>query len=148
MSINWDQLAKQYLELTGPAETLQYGPELHARNMAVQDLLGQAASSLPKDSASVMSWFASALQRDPDKWFVARLMSVATPVPRTLLDPLLVAALLESNPSANRVFVEPCIRTFGSSQVASHIAALADHPGVAEHGGVDKVMYWVPRAGA
>ena len=148
MSINWDQLAKQYMELIGSAETLQYGTDLHARNTAVQDLLGRAASTLPKDSPSALSWFTSALQRDPDKWFVARLMSVATPVPRTLLDPLLVAALLESDPSANRVFVEPCIRTFGSSEVTSHIAALADYPGVAEHGGVDKVMYWVPRAGA
>lgn len=70
------------------------------------------------------------------------------PVPRTLLDPLLLAALLEPNPSANRLFIEPCVRTFGPSEVASRIAALSDHPGVAEHGGVDKAMYWVPRSGA
>jgi hypothetical protein len=148
MSTNWDQLAEQYLELAGPPGTFQSGAELHSRNLAVRDFLGRVASALPKDSPAALSWFTAALQRDPQRWFVARVMSVAAPVPRTMLDPLLLAALLEPNPSANRVFVEPCVRTFGASEVASRIAALAGYPGVAEHGGVDKAMYWVPRAGA
>jgi len=148
MSTDWDQLAMQYFELLGSPGTVQSGVELHSLNMAVRNLIGRAASALPKDSQAALAWFTMALQRDPQRWFVAKLMSVATPVPRTLLDPMLLAALLEPNPSANRAFIEPCVRTFGSSEVASRITALAGAPGVAEHGGVDKVMYWVPQAGA
>lgn len=148
MSSSWDQLAEQYFELIGPSRASQSGAELHSRNMAVRDLIGRAASALPKDSPAALSWFTAALQRDPQRWFVARVMSVATPVPRALLDPLLLAALLEQNPSANRAFVDPCVRTFGAAEVASRIAVLASHPGVAEHSGLDKAMYWVPRVGA
>jgi hypothetical protein len=146
MSINWDQLADQYTELaTNPATS---GDRLHSHNLATRDLIGRAASALPKDSQTALAWFITALQLQPQKWFVAEVMSVARPVPRTLLDPLLLAALLEPNPSANRAFVDPCVRTFGAAEVASRVRVLANYPGVAEHGGVDKVMYWVPRVGA
>ena len=148
MSTNWDELAEKYSELTGPPGAFHSGDELHSRNMAVRDVLGRAASALPKDSPVALSWFITALQRDPQRWFVAKLMGVASPVPRTLLDPLVLAALLEPSPSENRVFIEPCVRTFGASEVASRIAALSGHSGVAEHGGADKAMYWVPRVGA
>lgn len=147
MSTDWDQLSGQYFELIGPPGATQSGPQLHSLNMAARALIGRAASALPKDSQIALAWFTTALQRDPQRWFVAKLMSVATPVPRTLLDPMLLAALLEPSPSASRAFVEPCVRTFGSAAVASRITALAGCPGVADHGGVAKAMYWISRAG-
>ncbi|MBM3116081.1 hypothetical protein [Jeongeupia naejangsanensis] len=143
MSDNWNQLAVQYFHLISPTGELSEA-EVHIRNMAVRDLIGRAAASLPKDNPIALSWFIDALQRDPDRLFVAQVMSVANPVPRCLLDPLLIAALLEPNPSASRAFVAPCVRSFGGPEVVTRIAALAGHPGVAEHGGVNKAMYWVP----
>ena len=55
--------------------------------------------------------------RDPSrKWFVATMFK-ALPVPRRLLEPMLHAAVLEKNPSFNRTFIEPCVRSYGSVSV-------------------------------
>lgn len=67
MSTNWDHSAEQYLELAGPPGTFRHGPELHSRNVAIRDLLGRAASALPKDKSAALSWFTSTLQRDPQR---------------------------------------------------------------------------------
>ncbi|GAB3357592.1 hypothetical protein GCM10027430_27050 [Lysobacter tyrosinilyticus] len=140
MSIDWDNLAGQYQELVK-------APVSSGSNESIRTLVGYAASKLPRDNPESLSWFISALQ-GRDKWFVAKVMAMASPVPGALLDPLLLAALLERNPSANRYFVEPCVRTFGASRVEARIRDLSDAPGVAENRGVQNVMYWVPRVGA
>lgn len=133
MEESWENMAAQYQEL------LRTG----ATTGSLRSFRGHVASSLPRDSAHALSWFISALQRSPQKWFVAAVMAEANPVPRTLLDPMVKAALLEPNPSSNRYFIDPCLRTFGPEQVISRINALSTTPGVAEHDGVRQVMYWV-----
>jgi hypothetical protein len=138
MRENWNSLAQQYLQLVSAGTDTG----------AVRAFCGQAASALPKDNPAALAWFISALQNTRTKWFVAAVMAQAMPVPRTLLDPLLVAALLEPNPSANRLFIEPCVRTFGAAEVSAHVSALSTTPGVAEINGVRQAMYWVPRPGA
>ena len=136
---NWDNLAQEY-------EALVSAPPGNADSIRV--LIGRAASELPKDNPEALSWFISALQHSPQKWFVARVMAMANPVPKSMLDPLLVAALLEPNPSATRFLVEPCVRGFGAGHVTTRVAQLSGTPGAAENDGVQKVMYWVPQAGA
>ena len=136
---NWDNLAEEYFVLANASP---------ADADSIRALVGRAASYLPGDNAEALSWFTSALQHSPQKWFVAKVMAMAKPVPKTMLDPLLVAALLEPNPSATRVFVEPCVRGFGTAQVAARIAQLADTPGATENDGVQKVMYWMPQTSA
>lgn len=136
---NWDELVQEY-------EALVSAPSSNADS--IRTLIGHAASALPKDNPEALSWFISALQHSPQKWFVARVMAVASPVPKTMLDPLLIAALLEPNPSATRFFLEPCMRGFGAGHVAARVAQLASTPGATENDGVQKVMYWVPRTGA
>lgn len=133
MEESWENMAAQYQELLRGGATSE----------SLRSFRGRAASSLPRDSAHALSWFVSALQRSPQKWFVAAVMAEANPVPRTLLDPMVKAALLEPNPSSNRYFIDPCLRTFGAEQVISRINALSTTPGVAEHDGVRQVMYWV-----
>ncbi|MGG6463677.1 hypothetical protein [Solilutibacter silvestris] len=148
MSTDWNELAKQYLELSGPPGTFQYGPDLHSRNMAMRDFLGRAASVFPKDNEIALSWFITALKSESQKWFVARLLSVVKPVPRTLLDPLLLAGLSEPNPSTNRAFIQPCVATFGSSEVSARIADLVQNQEVAEPSNMANAMYWAQQIGA
>jgi len=140
MSTHWDNIATEYGELIS-------NPSNHSA-ASIRALIGSAASKLPRDNPESLSWFIAGLQNTPRKWFVAEVMASATPVPSTMLDPLLIAALLEPNPSATRVFVEPCVKGFGASEVEARLAQLASAPGVSENGGVQKVMYWVPRVGA
>jgi hypothetical protein len=137
MSINWDNLAQEYWGLINVPGT--------GADASIRALVGRAASKFPKDNPEALSWFTSALQCSPQKWFVAKVMALITPLPHAMFDPLLLAALLEPNPSATRVFVEPCVRSFGAAQVETRVAQLSGTPGVAENDGVQKVMYWVPR---
>ena len=140
MSIHWDNMVREYGELLSNPTSRS--------TASIRALIGNAASQLPRDNPESLSWFVAGLQDAPKKWFVAKVMALATPVPRTMLDPLLIAALLEPNPSATRIFVEPCVKGFGASQVEERVTQLAGTTGVSENGGVQKVMYWVPRVGA
>ena len=65
-------------------------------------------------SESDVDWLTGALT-DPDaKWFVEFVLRVAPPlVAAPLFDPLIRAAVYERDPSYNRYFVEPCVRSTG-----------------------------------
>ena len=105
MEIDWDAVALQYHELVS-------SPTSSEQSSAIQKLIGKAASKLPKDDSESLAWFKSALNQSPSKWFAAKVMALAAPVPRSLLDPLVLAALIEPNPSATKKFLEPCVRSF------------------------------------
>ncbi|MDU9408573.1 hypothetical protein RTH74_13310 [Pseudomonas sp. zfem001] len=140
MEIDWDALANQYQELVN-------SPTSSEQSNAIQKLIGKAASTLPKDNSESLAWFKSALNQSQSKWFVAKVMALATPVPRSMLDPLVLAALLEPNPSATKNLIEPCVRSFGAQTVKSRIQALSNEPGVSQNNGVEKATYWLPSIG-
>ena len=141
MEIDWDALAHQYQELVN-------SPTSSEQSSAIQKLIGKAASTLPKDNSESLAWFKSALNQSPSKWFVAKVMALATPVPRSMLDPLVLAALLEPNPSATKNFIEPCVRSFGAKSVKNPIQALSNEPGVSQNDDVEKATYWLPSIGS
>ena len=140
MEIDWDALANQYQELVN-------SPTSSEQSSAIQKLIGKAASMLPKDNSESLAWFKSALNQSQSKWFVAKVMALATPVPRSMLDPLVLAALLEPNTSATKNLIEPCVRSFGAQTVKSRIQALSNEPGVSQNNGVEKATYWLPSIG-
>jgi hypothetical protein len=61
-------------------------------------------------------WLAEALADAERKWFVADVFE-SHPVPGRLLGPMLRAGVLERNPSFNRAFIEPCVRSLGARRV-------------------------------
>lgn len=140
MDIEWDGLADRYVQL------IKAGPKSQPELTVIEDFLGKAASAFPRDSDSALAWFAAALTEPPRKWFVAKILERVNPVPRTLLDPLLVAALREPNPSANRVFVEPCVRTFGAPAVKARLNELAMQSEENDGESLANALYWVGRA--
>jgi hypothetical protein len=140
MEIDWDALANQYQELVN-------SPTSSEQSDAIQKLIGKAASTLPKDNSESLAWFKSALNKSQSKWFVTKVMALATPVPRSMLDPLVLAALLEPNPSATKNLIEPCVRSFGAQTVKNRIQALSNEPGVSQNNGVEKATYWLPSIG-
>lgn len=137
--IDWEKKATEY-------QILITGPFSAAVNERLRTLIGGAASTLPRDTPEALSWFLSALSHKDKKWFVAKVMSMASPMPRTLLEPMLVAGLLERNPSTNRQFIEPCVKTFGGSTVANSLRTLATTLEATEHDGLAQALYWVPGA--
>ncbi|MBN3781109.1 hypothetical protein G3O06_26720 [Burkholderia sp. Ac-20345] len=137
MNVDWDELANRYTQLANVERAT------HANLAAIKGILGQASSALPRDTAVALAWFEGALTDAPKKWFVAKVMENTNPVPRSLLDPLLKAALKEPNPSANRLFLEPCIRTFGPQTVRARICELANAPDAEYGDGLSHAMYWI-----
>lgn len=136
--MSWDEIADQY-------EALGSETNLAARNHATRDLLGKAASAMPRDNPVALEWFVQALRHPKRSLFVARVLTQVSPMPRTLLDPMLLAALLVQDASAPRIWIRPCVRTFGVSVVGKRLAALASEPGVAENDGLKKAIYWLGR---
>ncbi len=87
-----DKLAKQYLE----------AGEMRDKNAAhhlVLSIVKEAASNFPRDNPEKLAWYSAALQNPEIKWFAAQIIEKVNPVPKALLEDLVLAALLESNPS-------------------------------------------------
>ncbi|WP_266172221.1 hypothetical protein [Dyella subtropica] len=136
MDIDWDDLADRYVQL------IEAGPRSQPEHSAIDDLLGKAASSFPKNRPSDLAWFVAALNKAPKKWFVAKTLERVNPVPSILFDPLLTAALEEPNPSANRLFIAPCVRAFGRDAVKAKLNELAAQSERHSADSLAWTMYW------
>jgi hypothetical protein len=64
------------------------------------------------------------------------------PVPEGLFQPMMRAAVYEVNPSANRYFVEPCIRTYGHRRVNEALLAFVEEGSDIEKAGAVNALYW------
>ncbi|RPA57235.1 MULTISPECIES: hypothetical protein [Shewanella] len=134
--MNLEALYEEYIQ----AKSLIDKNESHH---LVRKLVGKIASNFPKDNPHSLAWFTSALVHPDKKWFVVKLLEKVNPIPKALFDDLVLAALTEHDPSFNKWFIEPCVKSFGCEPVKSKIIAFASHPQVIENEGVNKVMYWV-----
>jgi DNA-binding CsgD family transcriptional regulator len=104
MATNWPALLEQYERLRGWDDELQW----RRFGAAVKDKLNRPLSE------SDVAWFAATLADDDRKYFVAFALkqgpnTAAVP----LLEPLLRAAVYDTDLSFNRFFVEPCVRCVG-----------------------------------
>ncbi|QYJ89551.1 hypothetical protein [Shewanella halotolerans] len=136
--MNLESLYEEYVQ----AKSVK---EKSAGHQAIQKVIGKVACNFPKDNPEALAWFTMALTHDSKKWFVAKLLEKVNPVPKALFDDLVFASLIENDPSFNKWFIAPCVRTFGVDAVKSRIMTFSVHPQVIENDGVTKVMYWIPR---
>ena len=136
MHMNFEDLAKKYkaaISLTNREQA----------NNIIRNLVKDGACNMPKDRDEDLTWFKKALKDREIRWFAVQILEKVNPLPSSLFNDLVTEALLEPNPSANRRFIEPCIKRFGVELVKSKIAELSTTPGVVENDGVKKIMYWV-----
>ena len=118
-------------------------PDKNLSHHAIRKLLGNTASNFSNSKESIL-WLAEALTDDSKKWFVADLMKNINPIPKELLNNLIYAALLEKNPSINRFFIGPCVKTFGQRIVTDIVCSYKFDPAVISNGGIEPVLYWIP----
>lgn len=137
--MNWEEIADRYTALISDTR------DRAALNHELDALFSKAASAMPRDNPKALEWFVQALGHPTHQWFVVQVLTRVSPLPRTLLDPLLRAALLVKDASAPRMFIKLCVRAVGADAVHKRLSALASEPGVAENGGLDKARYWVGR---
>lgn len=110
------------------------GPEAHLQ-------LEAARRSVSSNSADDWQWLSQALDDVKRKVFVA-LVFKYQPVPKRLLAAFVHAALLEPNPSLNRMFIEPCVRTWGSGEVNRRLLHYLQEGTNEEKAGAASAFYW------
>lgn len=108
---------------------------------AAHECLLAAQRKLPTNTQSDWLWFVDALDDSRRKLYVAMVFRRA-PVPKRLLDAFLRAAVLERNPSLNRVFIEPCVRSWGGGEVNRRLLRYLEQGTNAEKTGAASAFYW------
>lgn len=85
----------------------------------------------------------SAEHADPDtNTFVATVLEFTRGLADSFFDPLIHAAIYETNPSTNRYFVEPAVREFGFQRVAEQLLEVLSNGTNFEKGGAVNAFYW------
>jgi len=88
------------------------------------------------------NWLADSLRNEERKWFVAEIFE-AHPVPRKLYERMILTGVLEKDPSSNRYFIEPCVRSFGSRDVLSELLNYLRSGMDEQRAGAASALYWV-----
>jgi len=104
-------------------------------------LLEAARKRVARNTPDDWQWLAQALADDERKWFVADVFELQT-VPRRLLGPMVRAGVLERNPSFNRRFIEPCVRSLGGRRVLEELLRYLESGTDAEKAGAASALYW------
>ncbi|HEX8693605.1 MAG TPA: hypothetical protein VF746_14375 [Longimicrobium sp.] len=129
MDATWDEHYRLWSEARrGPGQDV--GPRLQAARRRV-------ARNTPGD----WRWLTEALADAERKWFVAGVFE-RHPVPGRLLGPMLRAGVLERNPSFNRLFIEPCVKSLGGRRVLEELLRYLEGGTDAEKAGAASALYW------
>jgi hypothetical protein len=108
--------------------------EAHSRLQAARKRVAQNA---PED----WQWLLAGLDDPQKKWFVAQVFRFQ-PVPKQLRAAMLRTGVYERNPSLNRQFIEPCVRSYGSRWVKEEWLRYLESGTNAEKTGAASALYW------
>ena len=89
-----------------------------------------------------ISTLISFLGDNDKKWFVAHLLDNLDIFPIDLLEPMLIAAVSEPDPSCNNDFIKPCRRVFGYVDIQKILLNIFRHGDTSQKVGVLKALYW------
>ena len=127
--MGWDERFRDWI-----VANQKPGPDAHKQ-------LEAARKSVRLNGANDWQWLIEALGDAKRKVFVA-LVFKYQPVPKRLLCAFLHAAVLESNPSLNRIFVEPCVRSWGGAEVNRRLLRFLQEGTNLERAGAASAFYW------
>ena len=103
---------------------------------AIEAARRKVGTPTPKD----WTWLAGALTDPERKWFVAALFALQ-PVPKRLFSAF-IRAVHEQDASLDRLFVQPCVRSYGVERVATAVRRYLEHGTAEERRGAMKALYW------
>ena len=115
-AIDWDAWCSVFVQIR---RSLRSGIRPEKGSGLTPDVLNRITSPTPVD----VRWLKEALGDEEKKWFVEQLASRKQPLSDAFFEPMLDAAIAEVNPSLNRGFLDPCVKTFGHRRVNTY------HPG-------------------
>ncbi len=74
--------------------------------------------------------------------FILRALGKSKQMPEKLFIPILRAAIIEKDPSRNRLFIEPCLRCFGAKKTNKELIEYFKKGSNEEKAGVAHAFYW------
>jgi hypothetical protein len=91
-----------------------------------------------------LEWILTALQDNEKKWFVGWPVYHKTPpLHESLMQPLIRAGVYEPDPSFNKAFIVPCVRTMGPQYVILWLLDYIETGTDEEVCGAANALYWV-----
>ena len=136
----WDDYFARYRDLQVRSSELD-GDEDYWTAME-ERLVADFSVHYPPSSQEDVAWFLNALDDDRRKYFVAYVLRELRKVPEVLYEPMMRAAVGERDPSKDRVFVEPCMATFGLRRVNETLLAWFENMPDQKKAGAVQAMYW------
>lgn len=112
-----------------------------APGSAEHETLEAARKRVQANTEEDWQWLSDALADPQRKLFVA-LVFKRQPVPKRLLKAFLHAGVVERNPSINRFFIEPCIRSWGGREVNQRLLSYLQSGSNVEKSGAASAFYW------
>jgi hypothetical protein len=128
--MTWDELFSQWSAL-----------EAARRRQDAQLALRDARKRVASNDDADWQWLTEALADSARKYFVAGVFRFQ-PVPKRLFAAFIQAAVLDVNYSNNRLFLRPCIESFGRELVLAELDRLRDS-GTATPDMHRAGMYWL-----
>ena len=119
-----------------------FAPDYHQEN----EVLHKFKTNHPNFSNKLVDKLVHILENSneiTDKYFVADLLYLYEKFDRKLFDPLLKTAINHKDPSINRIFLRPCIMSFGPKKVADSLAEKFKRMSVVERIGISNLVYWI-----
>ena len=128
---------KQYKELGN-----YFAPDYEQEN----EVLLKFKKDSPTLSEKQVAEFKNILQSNDrpleDKYAIADLLYLFTPFSRELMDPMTDCAIDNKDPSFNRIFIRPCIMSFGIDEVNNLIDQKAKEDSTKLEG-INRLRYWL-----
>lgn len=131
--LSWEQQYREYCTVTQL-------PDRHEAKRRRTIVVRRTRALLARGHRQQDAWVHAALLDQERKWFVAKVL--AANVPHRFFDAMIHAAVYEINPSMNRRFVEPCIRSQGHRRVNEALLEYLEHGNNFEIAGAVNALYW------
>jgi hypothetical protein len=100
-----------------------------------------ARKRIGQNSPDDWQWLIKSLSDPERKWFVASVFQNQQ-IPKRLFVPMLRAGVLERNPSFNRWFIDPCVRSCGAVRVCTVLLSYLKNGSNEEKAGAVSALYW------
>jgi len=149
MSVDIEQYCDEWLRIRKkppknftPKTQSEWSKSLNAqRSIALKGIASAVKHWEWKDHSRLNVWFSEALSHPDKKWFVVALFNIGI-LPNFLFKDMLMAGVLERNPSANRAFIEVCIKHRGLKSVLELLIHYIKYGSNTEKAGAIQARYW------
>jgi hypothetical protein len=140
----WDEYFARYRNLPVWSPAVDDDDQWEDQRAAMEEtLVADFSAHYPLSPEEDISWFRNALEDEQRKFFVAFVLKEPHKVPEALYESMMRAAVYERDPSKNRAFVEPCVRTFGLRRVSETLLEWFENGSDQEKAGAVQAMYHV-----